>query len=81
MGERLSGSPEHEFQPMLDRGMVLDRLFELREELGIDIEEADLADLMGEDDNDFMGNLTTLALEHGIDHEDMFDRLGISTES
>lgn len=81
MVERLGDTPEYESQPALDQGAILDKLFELREEIGLDVEEGDLRDLMGEDDNDFLGNLATLALEHGVDHEEMFELLGISTES
>lgn len=81
MVERLGDSSEHESQPELDRGAILDKLFELRDEIGVDIEEGDLADLLGEDDNDFLGNLATFALEHGVDHEEMFELLGIPTES
>ena len=81
MVERLGDTPEYESQPALDQRAILDKLFELREEIGLDVEEGDLRDLMGEDDNDFLGNLATLALEHGVDHEEMFELLGISTES
>lgn len=81
MVERLGNTSEYESQPALDQGAILDKLFELRDEIGIDIEGEDLRDLMGEDDNDFLGNLATLALEHGVDHEEMFELLGIPTES
>lgn len=73
---------EHEVsaeQP-LDKNTILDRLFELAGELGIDIEEVDVEFLLGEDDNDFLGNLTSLALENGIDPEELFERLGIELE-
>ena len=80
MGEIFSRTPEFESEPALDKGAVLDKLFELRDELGIDISEEDLEALLGEDDNDFLGNLATLALMHGQDHEEFFDRLGIPVE-
>lgn len=77
MSERRDESFEREAQPALDKALVLDRLFLLRDEIGLDVEEEDLKYLLGEDDNDFLSNLASLALEHGIDHDEMFEQLGI----
>lgn len=74
MGE---SSPE---QPPLSKGLILDRLFSQAEALGVDIEERDLPGLVGEDDNDFLGNLTSLALENGLDPDELFYRLGVAVE-
>lgn len=79
-GEIFSRSPEFESEPTLDKAAILDKLFELRDEYNLDIYEEDLEALLGEDNNDFLGNLATLALMHGIDHEEFFDRLGIPVE-
>lgn len=48
---------------------------------GIDIEEEDLEALLGEDDNDFLGNLTSLIAENGIfdTADDFLRELGIPT--
>lgn len=40
----------------------------------------DVEGLLGQDDNDFLGNLATIALMHEIDHEDLFERLEIPLE-
>ncbi len=72
--------PEVVADKPLDKGRVLDLLFEVAGELGIDIEEADVADLLGEDDNDFLGNLVSLALMNGVDEEELLGLLGIELE-
>lgn len=82
MAEYFPSPGEHDpEQPPLSKGLILDRLFAQAEALGIDIDEDDLPDLVGEDDNDFLGNLTSLALESGIDPDELFYRLGIAVES
>jgi hypothetical protein len=80
MSERFS-SPEFESNaPSLDKAAVLDTLFEKAEELGVDIAEEDLEGLLGEDDNDFLGNIATLALMNGLDIEAFFEQLGIPAD-
>lgn len=82
MSEYLSYSSEHEpDEPTLDKEAILNRLFEHAEELGIEIAEDDVEYLLGVDDNDFLGNLVTLALEYGVDPDELFDQLGIAVES
>lgn len=75
-----SNKPEVIADKPLDKGRILDLLFELAGDLGIDIEEADVADLLGGDDNDFLGNLASLALMNGVDEEGLFELLGIELE-
>ena len=57
---------------------MIERLFELRDELDIviDIEEEDIADIVGQDDTDFLSNLTTAAIMNGFDPDDFFELLG-----
>lgn len=81
MSERIPSIEQEPDQPPLSKGLILDRLFVQREALGIDIEEREVRELIGEDDNDFLGNLTTLALENGIDPDELFYRLGVVVES
>lgn len=64
----------------LDKEAILNDLFNVASELGIDVEEIDVEDLLGMDDTDFLGNLATLAFMHGHDHEDFFGRLHIPVE-
>jgi folate-binding Fe-S cluster repair protein YgfZ len=82
MGEHFPASHDHESdQPPLLKSLILDRLFVQAEALCIDIDEREVAELIGEDDNDFLGNLTTLALVNNLDPEELFYRLGIAVES
>lgn len=67
-------------QPPVDLREVLSRLARLNHELGWGLEEDAIEDLKGADDNDLLGNLATLALEHGIDPDDFFYVLGIEME-
>ncbi|MEO5950435.1 MAG: hypothetical protein ABIQ04_03215 [Candidatus Saccharimonadales bacterium] len=64
----------------LDKNAILIKLLEIADELGIDMSDFDPEDLLGEDDNDFLGNLTTLSYQTGIDHEEFFQMIGIPVE-
>lgn len=82
MSEHFPASYNHDSeQPPLSKSLILDRLFAQSEALGIDIDERDVAELIGEDDNDFLGNLLNLAIVNGIDPDELFYRLGIAVES
>lgn len=79
--ERPDFSKEHEAeQPLLNKEAILNTLFAKASELGMDVDEADVEGWLGEDDNDFLGNLATLALMHNIDREEFFETLGIPIE-
>ncbi len=70
-------------QPLLSRNDILLRLARLNRELGWGLEEDVISDLEGDnpdDDNDFLGNLASLAYEHDIDHEEFFQLLGVEME-
>ena len=60
-----------------DKERILDNLFRLRDELEIfiDVEEGDVKSILGEDDTDFLTNLTTIALMNGFDPDDFFELL------
>lgn len=70
-----SGEPEK--LKTTEKRRIIERLFELRHELEvfIDIEEEDLEDLVGQDDIDFLSNLTTTAIMNGFDPDDFFELL------
>jgi hypothetical protein len=65
-------------ETILDQDKILDRLYdEVAVKFDLDLEEVDAAGLIGQDDNDFIGNLATFALMHDLDHEEFFGMLGI----
>lgn len=70
--------------PPLDKEAILDRLFDRVSDMwGINIEESDTAyilDLLGDDDNDFLGNLVWLAVVNEIDPKSFFIYLGVPIE-
>ncbi len=80
MTESYPHDREPSSEPALNKEAILTKLFEIAAEWGIDIEEVDLEDLVGTDDNDFLGNLTTLAIMNGIDHEELLEALGVEVE-
>lgn len=70
---------------VLNVGLVIEALLQWNESLDdvecrIDLESDDLEDLIGADENEFLGNLATLATMHDIDHEDVFRILDIDAE-
>lgn len=78
----LEPTPE---QPRIDKGAVLDRLLEIAEELGVDVAEEDikwLRDkvLASDADNEFLDWLISTSWQSGVDHEELFERLGIPLE-
>ena len=77
MTEKLPYSNE---LPTIYKEVILNNLLGKAEGLGIDVDELGLEDLLGGDDNDFIGNLVTLALERGIDHEEFLTMLGVPLE-
>lgn len=80
MDERFKGEVPDIPETILDKDRILDKLYdEIASKLDLDLEEWDAASLLGQDDNDFLGNLTNLALMHDIDHEEFFEMLGIET--
>lgn len=82
MSELFQSQNEHDTpaEKPLDKGAILDRLFALADEFGISVEDTDVEYLLGQDDNDFLGNLLSLALESGVDGDELFERLGIELE-
>ncbi|HEY5695588.1 MAG TPA: hypothetical protein VIQ80_02025 [Candidatus Saccharimonadales bacterium] len=78
----LGPTPE---QPRIDKGAVLDKLLETAEELGVDVAEKDiewLRDkvLASDADNEFLDWLISISWQSGVDHEELFERLGIPLE-
>lgn len=66
-------SERHETDEPINRLEAIRRL----REAGIDI---DYDDDMGQDDNDFLGNLFTVALENGLEPEELFAIAGIPVD-
>lgn len=67
MAETLPG-PEQSGERPLDRSLVVGRL----QEYGVNVE---LEDFEGLDDNEVMGDVTTYALEFGIDMDEIFPEI------
>ncbi len=76
-GAELEPGNEEDSQPELNLERILDTLFHVKDRYGIDLEEEDLREMLGEDDNDFLGNLATLATMYDIDYEDFFIEIGV----
>ncbi|MDN5274137.1 MAG: hypothetical protein JWP06_38 [Candidatus Saccharibacteria bacterium] len=80
--------PAHETEPTpepLDREAILNALAEIigagELELGVDLDNRDeLEQLLGDDDEELISNLVSLAAENGIDIEEFLVRLGIPVE-
>lgn len=67
-------------QPPLDRREIFQRLARISRELGWGLDESVIEDLWGADDNDLLGNLTSLAYEYGMDPDELFAAPGIEME-
>jgi len=65
----------------LDKGAILDKLFDrVSDTWGIDLEELDVARLLGDNDNDFLKNLISLAVMEDIDPNTFLIHLGVPRE-
>lgn len=83
MGElvpRPEGEIVHEAEAELDYERILAHLLRIAEQKGIEADEEDLRLILGEDNNDFLGGLTSWAWANEIDHEDLFIELGVPAE-
>lgn len=76
------GNGEPEKLNATEKRKIIERLFELRDELEIliDVEEEDIEDIVGQDDIDFLSNLTTMAIMNGFDPDDFFELLSKSAK-
>lgn len=73
--------PEEEsFEAIPNLERVLEHLLKYAEEHDLDIEIDDVRDLLGEDDNDFLSNLATIAAMYDIEYMDLLIELGVSLE-
>lgn len=69
----------------LDTDAILEGVLNLHERLteldqGFDIAPGDIEDLLGADENDFLGNLATFAIMHDVDPETLFELLDVPAE-
>lgn len=71
-------TPEDEYT--LEVSRIFERLSALCDEIGYEFDFADVEDILGQDENDFLSNLATFAQGLGLDHEEFFERLGIDAE-
>ena len=84
MSESLSHNSERGLEEVfvLDTRAVIAELIELNNNLDdinqrFDLQPEDLKDLLGADENDFLGNLAMFSEMHDIDHDVLFKILGI----
>ena len=65
----------------LDKAAILDKLLgKVSDMWGIDMDEGDVGRLLGENDNDFLTNLISLAVVEDIDPNTFLIHLGVPRE-
>ena len=68
-------------EQIIEASIIFEKLFEVCEEIGYELDPTDLEYILGEDENDFLGNIASFALEQlGLDPEVLYERLGIDAE-